>query len=171
MNLVSNSAARFEPNSENALPKRSASQHFVEQQPLLGLVGGGANGGDYAKMILRNLPERRIGCGDDRDDLRDRDVGNFRAAKFLRHVDGPKAALRKEIKLFDRPPTEMVAIRGARRESLRKALGDFDRLGVRCNDVRGFSWTDNARFTFAGNLRLQRFGFRVGGSWFCFLGG
>ena len=37
-----------------------ASQHFREEQFLLGCVGDGANGSDHAQVILRNLSERRI---------------------------------------------------------------------------------------------------------------
>ena len=61
-----------------------AFQRFGKQQLLLLRVGHGADGGDDAEMVLRDLADRGIGGRDDLDHLGQRDVGHFRPAECLR---------------------------------------------------------------------------------------
>ncbi|MNG05470.1 hypothetical protein D3C84_886630 [compost metagenome] len=44
-------------------------------------------------MVLRDLPQGRIGRRDDRNDLRQHRVGHLRATKFLWHADAPQATV------------------------------------------------------------------------------
>ncbi len=48
-------------------------------------------------MVLRNLPQRAVGLGDQGDDLGQGDVGNTGAAIFLWHADAPKARAGKHL--------------------------------------------------------------------------
>ena len=73
-----------------------------EQELLLRLVGDGADRRHHAEMVLRDLPDARVGSRDDRDHPGQGDVGHVRPAERLGHVDRPQAALRERRRA--RPP-------------------------------------------------------------------
>ena len=116
---VSKSAARFDLNSENALPKRTPLKHFGEQLLLLLRLGNGTNGRDYAEVILRNLTEARIGRGNDLDYFCENGVGKLGAAERLRYVNRPEPALRKSVELGNWFDPDAVAFGGGGRKILR----------------------------------------------------
>jgi hypothetical protein len=110
-------------------------QRLGEEQPLLRLVGDGADRGDDAEMVLRDLAEGGIRLGDDRDHPVERDVGKLRPAIGLGHVDRPEAALGKRVELGQGPDALAVALRGALSEFGGEVAGDGDGFVVGADDV------------------------------------
>ncbi|MNC42326.1 hypothetical protein D3C75_911390 [compost metagenome] len=68
-----------------------AGQHFGIKSFFLLVAAVHAQHFEGIKMVLRNLPQRAVGLGDQGDDLGQGDVGNTGAAIFLWHADAPQA--------------------------------------------------------------------------------
>ena len=78
-------------------------QNLREQELLLRGIRNRADSGDDSEVILRDLANRRVSGGNDRDDLGKSHVGELGSAEGLRHVDRPQPALREGVKLRERP--------------------------------------------------------------------
>ena len=76
----------------------------------------------HAKVILRNLPERRIGRAEDHEDFRQRRERDVGATVFAGNRDGAKPALRPEIELRPRQQALAVALGRARSKLGRECM-------------------------------------------------
>jgi hypothetical protein len=81
-------------------------------------------------MVLWNLAERAVGCGDRRSHFGERTVAHAGTAEFTRHRDAPQAARHECVKLGPRQPPFGIAQRGLRCELRREALRGEERLRV-----------------------------------------
>ncbi len=86
-------------------------------------------------MVLRQLPQRRIGRRDDLDHFSERDEGDTGAAVGLRHGNRPQPGLREPFDLFVRQTALAVALRRALCQTSRQLMRHDNGLGVVLNDA------------------------------------
>ncbi|CAM2189111.1 hypothetical protein PSAC2689_80318 [Paraburkholderia sacchari] len=123
-------AARF----RKRIAVARALEHQIEEEALLGLSAFETDVFDQAKVVLRNLSDRRIGLGDDRNNLGKRDTGHFRAAIRLRNGDGPEPARGKEFDFIVGQLARAIALRRIFLELYGDGARNGKRFFVRAND-------------------------------------
>ena len=87
-------------------------------------------------MILRELPQARVGGGDDRDDLGQRREGNLRSTIGLRHGDSPKTGPRETVEFLGRKAPFVVPLCRLARKFSGELARDGERFLVRGDAVR-----------------------------------
>ncbi|MCY1185444.1 hypothetical protein D9M73_262210 [compost metagenome] len=86
-------------------------------------------------MILRNLPEGRVGGGDDGDHLGQGRGGHFGAAECPRHGDAPQAAVGEEIDHLVGNLTGAITLGGTFEQEGSDAMSHLDGLGIGADQV------------------------------------
>lgn len=86
-------------------------------------------------MVLRDLPQGRVGRGNPFDHLGHRHIGHPGTAVGLGHRDTPQAAAGKFVKFGHRQAPVAVARAGFDGKAFGQARDDFNGLRVRADDM------------------------------------
>ncbi len=134
-NLSVEGAGVFALGFRKGITETIAGQDLAEIVTLLFLAGGLQQDVHHAQMILRDLPQRRVGGGDQLDHLGHRYIRHLGAAVGLGNGDAPQAAGRKLIKLGHRQAPLAVAHAGVNGKARGQARRDFNGFGIRADDM------------------------------------
>ncbi|MNE36426.1 hypothetical protein D3C80_1302360 [compost metagenome] len=110
-------------------------ENTLEIVPLLLFAARKPQRLDHIEVILRNLPDATIGCGNERRHFRQRRRRNASATIFFRHGNGPQAALRKALYFGKRQAPLPVAFGGTGSKGKRQLPGNGNRLRIVLYDV------------------------------------
>jgi hypothetical protein len=112
-----------------------ARQDLAEVVTLLFLAGGLQEDVHHAQVILRDLPQGRVGGGDHLDHLGHGHIGHLGATVGLGNGDTPQAAGGKLFKFGDRQASLAVAHAGVDSEAGGQPNGDLNRFGIRADNM------------------------------------
>jgi len=112
-----------------------AVEHGAENQRLLSLAGGQAQQLEHAELILRDLPQRRVGGADDAKHFGDGFKRNIRATEGLGNADAAQAAAGEQLDFGPRQFALLVAAGGLLAGNLGQFVGGLQGFGVIAQDL------------------------------------
>ena len=106
-------------------------------------------------MVLRDLADRAVGAGEQRDDARHGPGLHLGAAVGLRHRDGEEPGIRELVELGMREDAVAVAPAAPSREFGRDLAGDRERLGIVADAVAARRGRGTRRASRSARCRLR----------------
>ena len=112
-----------------------AFQHLSEEKGLLRFAALQTNILQQAVVVLRDLPQRRVGGGNNRNHLSQRRGRNLGAAPLPRDGNPPQAAVGVGIDNLRRHAAAAIALRRVGLQYRRDLMGDGDRFVIAADNV------------------------------------
>ncbi|MCY1423765.1 hypothetical protein D9M71_394880 [compost metagenome] len=107
-----------------------AAQHTAEQHALLRIAGNGVDHVEDAELVLRNLPERRVGGADHAEHFGEGHVGHLGAAIGAGNADAAEAKGGEQLQLGPGQAPVAVALAGLLTRETGHFVGGLQGLGV-----------------------------------------
>ena len=86
-------------------------------------------------MVLRDLPQGRIGSGNNGDHLGQRGVRHLRPAKLCGHGNAPQAAIGKHVDHLGGHLTQPVTLSVTLQQKCRHFMGNINGFGIRADHM------------------------------------